>query len=316
MIAGELAQRADELATDGEAFVSATVVRVERPTSVRPGDVAIVREDGAIEGFIGGVCAQHSVRLYALRAIERGEPLLLRILGPDHLDAPVDGDPESAVEVASEEGAVTVQNPCLSGGSIEVFLEPFMPAPRMLVVGESPIAQALTRLAPDVGLDVVATADERHRGERPQASDLALVVAAHGRDELEMLRAGLAAGVEYIGLVASRKRGAALVEELRDEGIAEELLGDIDYPAGFALGAQSPGEIAVAILARIIQVRRMGESSTHVPARAPKATTATDPICGMTIVVGADTPQLEHDGETVYFCCEGCRRTFEERLAA
>jgi xanthine dehydrogenase accessory factor len=304
VISDVLSHRAEELAAGGEAFVTATVVRVEKPTSAQPGNVALVHEDGTIEGFVGGVCAQHSVQLYSLKAIESGEPVLLRIVG-DGSESTGTDDLTMVREVDVRDGAVTVKNPCLSGGSIEVFLEPFLPAPRVVVVGESPIAVALKRLAPEVGFEVV--------GERraPEPGDLALVVAAHGRDEVEALRAGLHAGVEYVGLVASRTRGGAVIDELRAAGVSEELLAEIDSPAGLDIGARSPSEIAVSILARIITVRRTGEHSAHGAGRGPAAITAIDPVCGMTVVVDADTPRTERDSETVYFCGEGCRRSYE-----
>ncbi|MDQ3677463.1 MAG: hypothetical protein M3401_11780, partial [Actinomycetota bacterium] len=194
-----LARRAEELAAQGAPFVTATVVRAQRPTSARAGNVALVLGDGSVDGFVGGVCAEHSVRMYALKTIETGEPMLLRILPDD-----VEGDED----VVKEDGAVTVQNPCLSGGAIEVFLEPVLPAPRVLAVGSTPIAAALERFGPDLGLDVVAVQDEAPVLEE---GDLAVVVAAHGRGELEALHLALEANVPYVGLVAGEKRGAALV---------------------------------------------------------------------------------------------------------
>jgi xanthine dehydrogenase accessory factor len=297
MIGDALTRRAQELAAEGAPFVVATVVRVQRPASVAPGNVGLVHADGTIEGFIGGVCAHHSVRLHALEAIESGMPLLLRILpdGPD--------------DVVREEGAVTVVNPCLSGGAIEIFLEPVLPAPRVLVAGDSPIVAALRTLGPSVGLEIVAACDIEDGVLAPTADDLALVVAAHGTDEVATLRAALEAGVRYVGLVASRSRGAAVIEELRAEGVAEELLESVETPAGLDIGARTPAEVALSIVARIVELRRSGAE----PAPAGTPVTAVDPVCGMTVVVGADTPFLEHDGGTVYFCSAGCRRTFEER---
>jgi len=147
VITGPLTARAQQLTAQGAVFVTATVVRVEHPTSAKPGNVALVHEDGSIEGFVGGVCAQNSVRLYSLKAIERGEPLLLRILPDGPGGAPEDETAvDSGQEIAHDEGSVTVQNPCLSGGAIEVFLEPFLPAPRVIVAGDTPIAAALTAL--------------------------------------------------------------------------------------------------------------------------------------------------------------------------
>jgi xanthine dehydrogenase accessory factor len=307
VISGALGERARELAAQRSPFVIATVVRVQRPASVAPASVGLVHGDGTIEGFIGGVCAQHSVRLYSLTTLESGTPLLLRILPSADGDSGCD-DPDAVEELAREEGAVTIRNPCLSGGAIEIFLEPVLPAPRVLVAGSSPIVAALRTLGPEVGLEVVAAQDIKDAVLAPAPGDLALVVAAHGDDEVATLRAGLEAGVRYVGLVASRKRGAAVIEELRSEGVAEELLGVIETPAGIRIGARTPAETALAILARIVEVRR-GESD----ARGAKATTAVDPICGMAVVVADDTPSLEHEGETVYFCGADCRRKFEER---
>jgi xanthine dehydrogenase accessory factor len=319
MITGPLSSRAQELTAQGAAFVTATVVRVEHPTSAKPGNVALVHEDGSIEGFVGGVCAQNSVRLYSLKAIERGEPLLLRILPDGPGGASED---ESATdpgqEIAHDEGCVTVQNPCLSGGAIEVFLEPFLPAPRMIVAGDTPIAAALHRLAPELGLEAIGAVDRDRGAPVPSGEDLALVVAAHGRDELAILRAGLEAGVRYVGLVASRKRGAAVLDVLREEGVPDELLDRIDTPAGLDIGARSPSEIALSILARVIEERRRGGLPARAAAPAPEATliTAIDPICGMTVVTCADTPSVERDGETYYFCCEGCKSAFEREHVA
>jgi xanthine dehydrogenase accessory factor len=260
---------------------------------------------------------------------------------------------------------VTVQNPCLSGGAIEVFLEPVLPAPRVLVVGETPIAGAVLRIGADLGLNVVAVDGEVLD---PRAGDLALVVAAHGRDELHTLRRGLESGLPYVGLVASRKRGDGVLGELRGDGVPEELLDQIDVPAGIDIGARTPAEVALSILAKIVAVRRgepgaaRGRASgnanasaggnghgggngdiggahgdaqslavththththsnihAHASARgsAPTSsasvsrTIAVDPICGMTVAAVASTPALEHDGQMVYFCCEGCRTKFE-----
>ena len=327
MLTGPLSARARELTAQGAAFVTATVVRVEHPTSAKPGNVALVHEDGSMEGFVGGVCAQNSVRLYSLKAIERGEPLLLRIL-PDG-QAPADAVVKSGAnadpgqEIAHDEGSVTVQNPCLSGGAIEVFLEPFLPPPRMIIAGDTPIAAALLRLGPELGLDAVPGRGGDAGSPVPTAEDLALVVAAHGRDERAILKSALEAGVPYVGLVSSRKRGAAVLDALREDGVSEDLLERIDTPAGLDIGARTPSEIALSILASVIQVRRRTSTAPRSWAAAPPTATgvpstpatAIDPICGMTVLVAPDATTLEHAGETYYFCGEGCQRAFERAHA-
>jgi xanthine dehydrogenase accessory factor len=341
MMTAEMSRRAQELTAQGVSFVTATVVRAQRPTSAQAGDSALVLGDGTVVGFVGGVCAEHSVRAYSLLAMENDEAILLRILPFSAEDEAAGG----ADEVSSEDGAVTVQNPCLSGGAIEVFLEPVVPAPRVLVVGETPIAGAVLRIGADLGLNVVAVDGEVLD---PRVGDLALVVAAHGRDELHTLRRGLESGLPYVGLVASRKRGDGVLGELRGDGVPKQLLDQIDVPAGIDIGARTPAEVALSILAKIVAVRRgedgavrghasadagvagnggNGSSHTHThsdtdshasaPGPAPTSdasaspTIAVDPICGMTVAAVASTPALEHDGEIVYFCCEGCKTKFQ-----
>lgn len=303
MITPEQSRRLQELAATREPFVTATVVRVQRPTSVEAGSVAIVLADGTVEGFVGGVCAEHSVRAYSMVALRDEQPVLLRIVpDPDRESAP-EGE-----EVSSEDGVVTVANPCLSGGTIEVFLEPAPPAPRVVVIGDTPIAGALARIGGELGLEMVA-ADGGDA--EPAAGDLALVVAAHGRDELDALRRALEANVPYVGLVASEKRGAGVIAELRDAGVREELLERIEVPAGIPIGSHAPGEVAVSILARIVSVRREAEGGASSAAAAQAAGVAVDPICGMTVAAVEGTPSVERDGETVYFCSEGCKMEFE-----
>ena len=306
MMPAALSRRAQELAAQGEAFVTATVVHAQRPTSAKPGMAALVLPDGAIEGFVGGSCTEHSVRAYSLLAIESGEALLLRIL-------PFADDADAAgADVVADDGTVTVQNPCLSGGAIEVFLEPVLPAPRVLVVGDTPIASAVVRIGAELELDAVAIDGT---DLEPRAGDLALVVAAHGRDELHILRRALEADLPYVGLVASPKRGTGVLAELRGDGVPVDLLARIDVPAGLDIGARTPAEIALSILAKIVAVRREGATTAGRPAaggseHAPAAALAVDPICGMTVAAVATTPSLEHDGETIYFCCEGCKSRF------
>ena len=311
MMTGAVSRRAEELAETGTAFVIATVVRAQRPTSVKAGDVALVLGDGTIEGFVGGVCAEQSVRVYALKAIETEEALLLRIVP----DGPIGEDPGTGQEVPVEEGAVTAQNPCLSGGAIEIFLEPVLPAPRVLVVGDTPIAAAVLSLGAELGLELVAV---EGGDPEPAAGDLALVVAAHGRDELHTLRRALEVGVPYVGLVASHKRGAGVIAELRADGVPDQHLELIDVPAGVDIGARSPAEIALSILVEVVAVRRGKRAAPpqREPVPAPASASpelAVDPICGMTVAVVAGTPSVEVDGETFYFCCQGCATKFQSQ---
>ena len=315
MMTAAVSRRVQELAAQGTAFVTATVVRAQRPTSAQAGNVALVLGDGTIEGFVGGECAQQSVRVYALQALATGEAILLRIVP----DGPPVAPDDPGREIENDEGAVTVENPCLSGGAIEVFLEPALPAPRVLVVGDSPVAAAVRSLGAELGLNVIVV---EAGAPDPAPGDLAVVVAAHGRNELHTLRRGLETGVPYIGLVASPKRGAGVLAELRTDGVAGEQLERIDVPAGIDIGSRTPAEIALSILATIVAVRRGQDAElphhAHVPAAASTAgpsapALAIDPICGMTVAAVAASPSVQFEGETVYFCCEGCKSKFEQQ---
>jgi xanthine dehydrogenase accessory factor len=276
-------------------FVQATVVRAQRPTSAHAGDTAVVRADGVIDGFVGGTCAEASVREYGLRVLSAGEPLLLRIV------------PDMAHAAPDEEGAVTVANPCLSGGSVEIFLEPRVPAPRVLVVGETPIAAALAELGGPLGfaVDRVPGADAD-----PRQDDAALVVASHGRGEEPALEAALRLGVPYVGLIASRKRGTAVLAAL---DLPDELKARVHTPAGLDIGARTAPEIALSVLAEIVQERRTGQQPHPVMAEPGSAI---DPVCGMTVAMVPSSISAEVDGVTYWFCAPGCRRAFLEDPAA
>jgi xanthine dehydrogenase accessory factor len=288
MIKGALADRMQRLTEERTPYVVATVVRARKPTSVRPGDSAVVLADGTVDGFVGGVCAESSVRLYSLRAMETGEAVLLRLV-PGEGTGEEDGDD-------GIDGAVVEHNPCLSGGALEIFLEPQLPATRLAVIGGSPIADALARVAAAAGYAVA--------NESSEIDDAAaVVVASHGNDEEHVLADALRAGVPYVALVASPKRGEAVRESL---DIPTELRAQLHTPAGLDLGGSTPEEVAISILAQFV-----AEYHTHPVAQS--AATAVDPICGMQVAVTGETAFLDVDGERLYFCSGGCRDAYAAR---
>ncbi|TAM66644.1 MAG: YHS domain-containing protein [Microbacteriaceae bacterium] len=292
----DLAKRARELADRRERYVRATVVRAERPTSAHAGDTALVLADGTIEGFVGGNCVAASVREYALKALSSTEPVLLRV-------AP--GEPSHV----REEGAVNVSNPCVSGGSIEIFLEPRVPAPRVLIVGNTPIAQSLVVLGADLGMTMEQITDAT---VAPGADDAALIVASHGWEEEPALESALRAQVPYIALVASRARGAEVLASL---DVDDEQRARVHSPAGLDLGAHTAAEIALSILAQLIGERAVARTNRTAdadgePAATGSVATAIDPVCGMSVVAAESSLHVEYDGATVYFCSTGCRAAF------
>ena len=231
------------------------------------GDCAVVTADGLLDGFVGGVCAESTVRIESLRLLAAGESELLRIT-PD------------AGEVPAQDGVRTVGNPCLSGGTLEIFLEAMIPPVLVAVFGESPVARAIARVGAAVDWDVRV-------GLEPLTADTsAVVVASHGRDEIPVLRAALDADVDYIALVASRRRAAGVLDEL---GATDGERSRIHAPAGLDIGARSPGEIALSVCAGIVAARpRVARPAVGPP---PNPTVAVDPICGMEVLVGDGTLQ-------------------------
>jgi xanthine dehydrogenase accessory factor len=297
----EIAARAAALRADRVPFVHARVVLAERPTSAKPGDEAVVFPDGTMEGFVGGTCAESTVRAQGIALLDTGEPLLLRIT-----PAPEPGRDDPA-------GTLSVHNPCLSGGTLEIFLEPVVPSPLLLVHGDSPIAVALARFGTGLGYDVAAVDLD---ALAPDAA--AVVVASHGRDEEAALVAALAAGVPYVGLVASRKRGEAVLASL---DVDEAARARVRTPAGLDIGARTPEEVALSILAEVVSDRRRetgrpvgtGDAAGAKPAE-PSA--ATDPVCGMSVAAVDASLHLDHDGRRYYFCGSGCLRAFAADPAA
>ncbi len=289
----DLIARADGLRRGRVPFVLATVVRAERPTSARPGDRAVVHTDGTIEGFVGGACATSTLRAQSAQLLRTGGSTVLRI-------TPAGGSAAAGPDTA---GTVVVDNPCLSGGTLEILLEAVMPAALVHVFGDTPIARALSEVGTAAGYDVRATDDP---AAAVPADAVAVVVASHGHHELEVLRAALAAGTPYLALVASPKRGAAVLAEL---ALPAAEAHRVKTPAGLDIGARSPGEIAVSILAELVsrQVSTPAVSGGGEPA-APE--TVTDPVCGMTVTASPHTLSYRHAGRTWYFCAPGCRDAF------
>lgn len=291
----DVQERAAALRADRVPFVHARVVRAERPTSAKPGDEAVVFGDGTLEGFVGGSCAESTVRAQSLALLDSGETLLLRIT-PEPQD------------VHDPEGTLTVHNPCLSGGTLEIFLEPVVPAPLVLVHGESPIATALVAMAGALGWDA-----RRWDGDvTPGAA--AVVVATHGRDEEETLATALRAGVPYVGLVASHKRGEAVTASLE---VDDEDRARVHTPAGLDIGARAPEEVALSVLAEIVAQRRRPSGRPVQPSESrPAPPSATDPVCGMSVAAVDSSLHLDHDGVRHWFCGTGCLRAFAADPAA
>ena len=280
-----MSTRVMELTAARVPFVHATVVRAQVPTSACAGDDAIILQDGAIEGFVGGQCAEGSVRTAAVDALRTGESVLLRVL------------PDDAADFPETPGARVVVNPCLSGGALEIFLEPMLPPPLIQVVGSTPIARAVVAIADVLGYATAPSSPGTAPGEAA-----AVIIATHGRDEHATIRAALDAGVRYIALVASPRRGTAVLDEL---ALTEAERVRVSTPAGLDIGARTAPEVALSILAEVITSVRARHGAEPLVA-APAPARAVDPVCGMTVTVMPDTPHLAVGSEDFWFCNPGC----------
>jgi xanthine dehydrogenase accessory factor len=243
MTSSELLAKVDGLRAGRIPFVLATVVRAERPTSARPGDRALVLPDGTMEGFVGGSCAQSTVLDQGLKLLAAGESTLLRI-------TPAAGEPP-----APAAGVITVGNPCHSGGSLEIFLESVLPPTLIHVTGDSPVTRALVRVGEALDYEVESTIDPQALIE-PDTE--AVVVAAHGENEHQVLLAALSAGVPYVGLIASPRRGAAVLAGL---DVPDEQRSRVHTPAGLDIGARTATEVALSVYADLVARRRSRDAS-------------------------------------------------------
>lgn len=310
--------KAAELQRSGTPFATATVVRAERPTSGKPGDRAIVTADGAMLGWIGGSCAQPTVVREALAALREDRGRLVR-LSPDPGAQP------------PREGLRDVPMTCYSGGTLEIFIEPHMPRPRLLVVGGLPAARAMAHLGRAMSYHVIL-ADPDHAGGEVAGADELLtsldelaarvtpltyaVVATHGHyDELALERL-LPTAAPYVGLIASRTRAEAVRRYLADQGLSPAQIGRLRAPAGLDIKARRGDEIALSVMAEIVRERRAAETvAWGEPAGAAPAEAAC-PVCGMAVAVAGARHTYEHAGATHYFCCPGCRYAFRQNPAA
>ncbi len=312
----QVLELAAELARRGESFALATVVWRQGPSSSQPGARAVITADGELRGWIGGACAEPAVIRQAQEVITSGKPQLLLLGSPEQFGGAV------------PEGMRVVPIACQSDGALEVYIEPVVASPHLVVVGGSPMARMLAEMAATLGwrADLV---DGKDFGPEDADQHTMVVVATQGHDDEAVMARAIEARPAYLGLVASGRRGDAVLGYLADRGLPKDQLDNVKVPAGLDLGRTTHTEIAVAILAELVQLRASGalavrraQDQQTLPQRtrqqktARQARSAVDPVCGMTVTAAEETLSLSHDGSTYYFCCAGCRQAFESSPAA
>lgn len=315
MMFDQFLKKAVELVAKDEPFVTASVVRFQAPISGKPGDKAIIFPDGKMWGWIGGGCAQPVVIKEALKALADGRPRLVRI-SPD---------------AAPEDGIVDYTMTCHSGGTLDIYIEPVLPRPHILILGRSPIAQTLARLGKAVHYRISVAAPGAESEQFPEVEALQLdldlrpmkitpdtfiVVSTQGERDEEALEQAAKTNAGYVAFVASKVKAQKVMDYLREAGVPSERVGQVRAPAGLDIRASSPEEIAVSILAEIIQLR----GTRTEPAAAAKQmplpvlnSEAKDPVCGMLVNVGSAKYKSEREGSVVYFCCAGCKQAFDRQ---
>jgi xanthine dehydrogenase accessory factor len=310
-------QLAADLTRKGEPFVMAVVVRREPASSAQVGNTALITEAGDFHGWLGGSCIQPTVVREARAALGDRLPRLIS-LSPD---PGADRRP----------GVTAFPMTCHSGGSVDIYLEPMLPAPTLLLFGVSPVAQELARLGKVMGYSIDVVDPDADTAAFPEADRIApalggehiagwpasqkgrifAVVATLGQHDEETTLAALGLEPAYLGVVASRRRFAQIRETLAARGASTAALDSIVNPAGIDIGARAPEEVALSILAEIVKVRRASEGKPAVASRpAAPAREERDPVCGMSVAVDGARHRAEHGGRTYYFCCGGCRERF------
>ncbi|MGH3145876.1 MAG: XdhC family protein [Rubrobacter sp.] len=291
-------RRAGELARAELPFAIVTVVRTEPSTSARVGNRAIVFPDGSMEGWVGGGCIQPTARREGLEALDAGEPRLVRIT------------PDTATDQRNVRVAMMT---CASEGTADLYVEPFLPRPTLVAVGDSPVVNTLSAIAPPLGFRFVrlGRGAEPDEGAITHPRDTWMVVATFGEFDEDAVEVGIRLKLPYIGLVASERRAGSVLSGLRSRGYGERDLEVVRSPAGLPIGASGQEEISLSVMAEIVSLRtklRPGLSEGH----GVRTEEAVDPICGMTVEVATARYASEHAGETYYFCCAACKREFDE----
>ncbi len=316
---------AAELKARGEPFAAVTVVRNEAPSSGKTGDKAIFGERGVLEGWIGGGCVYSIVLKEVKEALLDGKPRVVRVSPSPQADAPL--------------GTKEYKMTCHSGGAVDLYIEPVMPRPHLIVLGKSVIGRALMKIARAADYRLTVMNDEATPDAFPEADNWIagfdfshqpvdartfLVVATQGDRDEKALEAALSVTSRYVGFVGSRKKWTTLRAGLESKGKSAAQLDAIHAPVGLDINGKTPEEVAISILAEIIRdyrtrdVSGMTFPSTQAAEPDEKPTTdnraqeITNPVCGMPISLGMAKYILEYQGEPIYFCCDGCKNSFDK----
>jgi xanthine dehydrogenase accessory factor len=308
-----------KLSKKNEPFAIAVVVRREAPSSGKVGDKAVINKYGEILGWVGGGCVSGIAIKEGEDALKTGKSRLVRI--------------GKAIVPSKNEGIMEYKMTCQGEGTVEIFIEPVMPKPHLVVIGKTAIARALVKLAGETGYRITAVAEDAKISTFSKVDELitpinlnnvtttastCIVIATQGEQDEKALEEALKKERLYLGFVASRKKMESISKYLVDAGFDKSAIDAIKSPAGIDINAKSPEEVAISILAEMIQYKnnssgissfeRFDESKNELPALKYYI----NPVCGVPINTNHPKHIIEYKGEKVYFCCDGCKMKFEE----
>jgi xanthine dehydrogenase accessory factor len=302
---------AQRLQQQDQPFALVSVLRVQAPASARPGDKAVVTADGIVQGWIGGGCAQPAVLRTVRLALADGRARMIRI-------AP-DADAGEGGAIRELDDVLEFGMACHSGGTLELFVDPVLPRARLTVIGDSPVAVALADLAPRVGLQVSVIAHGAAADRFPAVTQVVtnddaaavaqmaagsyVVVATQGRRDVQGLRAALALSARQVWFVASARKAEVLKASLIAAGQGAAHVAAIIAPAGQAIGAYTPEEIALSVLAAVVAARR--QVPVALPVEAPEPLPAVQAAPPRVIAPLPDMPAIGGS------CCGGAAKAAE-----
>ena len=299
---------------EGEEFAVAQVIWREAPSSGKPGDKAIILKDGTMIGWIGGGCVKGIAIKEAHEAIRENKSRLVRI-NPDEVNGEEDSNHK------------TYRMTCHSGGTMELFIEPITPNPQLIIVGKSNIARALSKLAIATNLRVHVLSNDVNKGMFPGVKNIYdrvdfskinidkntfIVVATQGEDDEESIRKALETSCNYVGFISSLRKSVKIKEYLEQTELSANRINELKTPVGMDINAKLPEEIAISILAEIVELFRDpnrkvdNESDTVID-----DDTYINPVCGVSVSKKDAKHVLEYGAHTVYFCCDGCKVSFD-----
>lgn len=314
----DLFEMISSLRESQEPFALVQVVNRQAPSSSKLGDKAIVKRNGKMTGWIGGGCVQGIVLKESADAIASGKPRLVRI-------------GKQLFNTQNKEGVMEYTMTCQSEGQVEVFIEPYLPKPHVLVIGKTEIAKAVVKMAKALQFKVTGVAEGANLQTFDAVDELItqldlskvkttvfsfIVVATQGEQDEKALLEALKKVASYVGFVSSRKKISSIRQYLLDEGVDPLKIDKLHSPAGIDINAKQPDEVAISILAEIIQVKnglniKLDETISS-ETNEPAPSFYINPVCGIPVDMNNPKHVVQYGDEKVYFCCDGCKIKFDK----